>query len=113
DQQGDPIESLARRYLSRPGTPRMDDWETQIDRTITLAREYKIDGIVHLPQVFDYPRQFADPYFRKRLEEKSIPAFTVARDHIPAQMGPLVTRVGAFIEMIESGYENGGNGGRS
>lgn len=113
DTDGDPVSSLAKRYLSRPGTPRMEDWETQIERTVKLVRDYRIHGVVHLPQVFDYPRIFADPYFRKTLEQKGIPAFTVARDHTPAQIGPLRTRVGAFIEMIEAGDEAGENGGRS
>ncbi len=112
DTDSDPIESLARRYMGRPGTPRMEDWDRQIDRMIALAREYRIDGIINLPQEFDYPRHFASPYFRQRLQQEGIPVFMVSRDHIPAHIGPLRTRVGAFIEMIEAG-DNKSFGGRA
>jgi len=98
----DPVEALSRRYLSRPGHPRMFPWDSQVQQVIDWVKEYKIDGVLEMPEKYSIPREFRVPYFRTRLAEAGIPNISLQRFYNATEMGQLRVRIEAFREMLES-----------
>ena len=98
----DIVAGLARRYLMQPASPRMMNWEDQVDQVVHWVRDYNIQGVIELPQGFSRYREFRANFFRSKLEEAGIPVMSYRREYILSNVGQIKTRVGAFIEMIES-----------
>jgi len=98
----DPISSLAIRYLNRPASAHMFDWDRQADQTISWVKEYKIAGVIELPLLYSFPREFSSPFLRERLNQASIPNVSIGRDYGLTNVGQLRTRIGAFVEMIQA-----------
>lgn len=97
-----PEYSLALYYINRPGTnPHMYEWDKQAENVIKWISEYKIDGVVELPTMYSFPREFMTPFFRMKLEEKNIPFISLRREYGFSNVGQLSTRIGAFFEMIK------------
>jgi benzoyl-CoA reductase subunit C len=96
----DPADALAKRYLSRHGSPRMADWDVQFDQVMEWIKDYKIDGVISLPLSWCYPQIMHLPFFSRRLEEEGIPHVSVNREYQLANEGQLRTRIGAFVEML-------------
>jgi benzoyl-CoA reductase/2-hydroxyglutaryl-CoA dehydratase subunit BcrC/BadD/HgdB len=98
---GDPLYALARRYLKNH-SPRMFDWRWQVDQIVQWVEEYRIDGVLELPDFYDYTRAFRKPFVERWLKEAGIPVMSFERTYYPTNMARLSTRVGAFLEMLES-----------
>jgi benzoyl-CoA reductase subunit C len=97
----DPASDLARRYLQN-GSPRMFDWRGQIERLVSWVREFNIDGVLELVDMFDYPRAFRRPYLEKWLKEEGIPVMSFDRDYCLTNLSQLKTRIGAFLEIVQA-----------
>ena len=92
------MKSIADRYMQihcacfTPNDERLDD-------IVRLAKEYRVDGVVH------YNLQFCHTYaneavkVEKRLEEEGIPLLRIETDY-GDDTGQLRTRIDAFLEMI-------------
>ncbi len=98
----DKIGALAKRYLTRPAHPCMCDWDSQARQVIAWVKEYRIDGVVELPEMYALPRQFRVPIFQKRLNEAGVPNISVARFHDMSDASQLKTRIEAFVELLEA-----------
>lgn len=93
------IDAIADRYMNihcacfTPNEERLDD-------IVRLAREYRVDGVVH------YNLQFCHTYaneavaVERRLEDEGIPLLRIETDYSDEDTGQLKTRVEAFLEMI-------------
>lgn len=93
---------LAQYYIDRPGTnPHMYEWDKQTENIVKWVAEYKIDGVVELPAMYSFPREFMTPFFKNKIEEKGIPFISLRRDYGLSNTGQLSTRIGAFFEMIK------------
>lgn len=104
----DPVFALARRYLSRPGPPRMLSWDQQFRQVIEWAGQFRIDGVVELCLMYSRAREMRAPLLAASLEGAGIPAISIKREYHLANEGQLRTRVGAFVEMLEAqGQANG------
>ncbi len=97
----DPAHALARRYISRHGSPRMSHWEEQIAEIKQRVNDFKIDGVITLPLVWCYPQRFRAPLLNDRLREAGIPTAIFEREYQLANAGQLRTRIGAFLETLE------------
>lgn len=97
----DPAYDLARRYLKN-GSPRMFDWREQIEQIEKLAKEYNIEGVLELVDMFDYPRGFRRPYMGIWLKEAGIPSMSFDRDYCLTNVSQLKTRIGAFLEILQA-----------
>jgi benzoyl-CoA reductase/2-hydroxyglutaryl-CoA dehydratase subunit BcrC/BadD/HgdB len=97
----DPAYALARRYLKNRSA-RMLDWNEQAEQLIQWAREFHIDGVLDLPDRYDYPRGYRRPSLERCLKQAGIPVMSFERDYHLANVGQLKTRIKAFIEMLES-----------
>jgi benzoyl-CoA reductase/2-hydroxyglutaryl-CoA dehydratase subunit BcrC/BadD/HgdB len=91
--------AIADRYMKincacfTPNQERLDD-------VVRLAKEYKVDGVVH------YNLQFCQTYaneatkVEKRLADEGIPLLRLETDYSDEDAGQLRTRIDAFLEMI-------------
>ncbi len=97
----DPAHLLAVRYL-KDRSPRMYDWRGQAGQLVQWVNDFKIDGILELPDMYDYTRGFRKPFLERWLKEAGVPFMSFERDYYLANVGQLKTRVEAFIETLES-----------
>jgi benzoyl-CoA reductase/2-hydroxyglutaryl-CoA dehydratase subunit BcrC/BadD/HgdB len=97
----DPAYALAMRYLKNK-SPRMLDWYSQPELVVKWTRDFDIDGVLDLPDVHDYPRGIRKIFFERRLENASIPEMSFDRDYHLANVAQLKTRIGAFLETLET-----------
>lgn len=100
---GDSIYALASRYLSKPESPRMLTWDRHVEQIIDWVREFEIDGVIDMPLMCSFPREFMGPYYSKRLASARIPYISIKREYHFSNVEQLRTRVGAFIEMLHNG----------
>jgi benzoyl-CoA reductase/2-hydroxyglutaryl-CoA dehydratase subunit BcrC/BadD/HgdB len=99
----DPIRALARYYIQeRPSCPRMyGDQPRRIDYTRSLAREYKVDGIIGERLLFC--DQWLVEHYMTTLDlgKDGIPFMVLDREYVLSGQGQIRTRVQAFIETLE------------
>jgi len=96
----DPISALAKRYLKRPAHPFMFDWDKQIKQVIDWVKQYHIDGVLEMPELYSLPRQFRVPIFHEQLTKAGIPNLSIQRFHNMSDASQLKTRIEAFVEML-------------
>jgi len=95
------IRALAERYITRPGSPRMASWDKQVEQIINWVKEFNIDAVLELPEMYDIPCGFRTPFLTAKLTEAGIPNASFRRDYHIGTTGQLKTRIGAFLEMLE------------
>lgn len=97
-----PMYNLSKYYLDIPGTTsHFYNWREQINKMADVVKEYGVDGIIELPVLYSFGREFFSPLYRELMEEKEIPFMTCRRDYGLVNEGQLSTRIGAFVEMIK------------
>jgi benzoyl-CoA reductase/2-hydroxyglutaryl-CoA dehydratase subunit BcrC/BadD/HgdB len=99
DDGKDPVYALAVRYLKNR-SPRMLDWRSQVEQLVQWAKEFNIDGVLELPDTYDYTRGFRKPVLEQWLKEADIPLMSFERDYYLSNVGQLKTRIGAFLEIL-------------
>ncbi|MHC1590814.1 MAG: 2-hydroxyacyl-CoA dehydratase subunit D [Candidatus Helarchaeales archaeon] len=96
----DPVENLARFYLTSHYSSRMFDTSERTSRLISKTREIEVNGVIL------HVLKFCDPYVgtkegvKKRLKSEEIPVLELERDYAQST-GQMITRLEAFKEMIE------------
>lgn len=96
----DQLKAIADRYMQihcacfTPNAERIDD-------IIRLAKEYKVDGVVHYNLLFCHTYATEAVTVDKALEKEGIPLLRVETDYSD-DSGRLRTRIDAFLEMIQS-----------
>ncbi|MFA4910852.1 MAG: 2-hydroxyacyl-CoA dehydratase family protein [Desulfobacteria bacterium] len=100
-EEGDPVEAIARRYLNRPPCSRMKGVERRYQFIKQIIEEYGIHGVVYHTIKFCDPELMTYPLLRKELERENIPVLHLEGDCTMGSYGQMKTRVGAFIEMLE------------
>ncbi len=97
-----PEYAVAKYYLNRPGTnPHMFEWDKQAKEFMEWVAEYQIDGVVELPVMYSFPREFMSPYLGMKMEEGRIPFISLKHEYGLSNTGQFSTRIGAFLEMIK------------
>ncbi len=95
----DQLKAIADRYMQihcacfTPNTERIED-------IVKLAREYKVDGVVHYNLLFCHTYATEAVRVNKALEKEGIPLLRLETDYSD-DSGQLRTRIDAFLEMIE------------
>ncbi len=100
DTNMNPLHAVAKRYLQLT-LPRMMQWDSQFSEITEWLKDYAIDGVVELPQTYDYPRLYRSPLLARHCKTLGVPSIALKREYHLANVEQLRTRVGAFIEMIE------------
>lgn len=98
---GDVWQLIADRYMNQPGTARMANWHEQAEQIKKWVREFNVDGIVELRQLYSLPLDYRFFLFKNKFEAENIPYVSLSREYHLANVGMLRTRVEAFIEMIQ------------
>ena len=95
----DQLEAIAERYMNihcacfTPNDERLED-------IVRLAREYRVDGVVHYNLQFCHTYATEAVLVEKTLAREGIPLLRVETDYGDEDVGQLRTRVDAFLEMI-------------
>lgn len=100
-EEGDPIEAIAYRYLTRPPCNRMHPAEDRVRLLQERAQEFNVDGVIH--QSIKFCDNYAGQYtiMKRGLDEIGIPVLNLEREYIMVGSGQMKTRVGAFLESLE------------
>jgi bzd-type benzoyl-CoA reductase N subunit len=100
DPTGDPIASLAERYLKRIVCPaKHSGLSTRAEDLLEIVRSKNADGVVFLIQKFCDPHSFDYPYLKKHLDNEGIPNTLIEmEDQAPGER--LKTRFEAFLEIL-------------
>jgi len=101
DEQGDPIEALARRYFGRVICPAKHSSVTfRGDNLVLLAREHQVDGVIFLQLKFCDPHSFDYPYLKGFLDKEGIPNMLLEMEAQLPPEGQLLTRFETFVQML-------------
>ena len=104
-EEDDPIEAIAKCYLSRPVCPRMCNLHDELfDFIMQMVKDFNVDGIVYLRMKNCVPWGGEGAFFKDQFQEAGIPVLTLEREEITTNMGQVSVRVDAFTEMIEGGF---------
>jgi benzoyl-CoA reductase/2-hydroxyglutaryl-CoA dehydratase subunit BcrC/BadD/HgdB len=93
------LDALADRYM-RIDCACFTPNEERLDHIVDLAGRLRVDGVIH------YALQFCQPYtieatkVAQRLEKEGIPLLRLETDYSMEDIGPLKTRVEAFVETL-------------
>ncbi len=99
---GEPLRSLAQRYLRRVPCP--SKHSSDFDRRrylVNMVRQSKADGIVMLLLKFCDPHAFDYPDVAKQLAAANIPHLLIETEIQPASIEQIRTRLQAFVEMLK------------
>ena len=99
----DPLEGLARMYLSRrPCASKHRAGHSFGRDLLARARNAQADGVIFLFTKFCDPWAFDYPDMREALEEAGVPSQLVEIEQHVAPAEQFHTRVAAFAEMVEA-----------
>ncbi len=99
-EEGDPYESVARRYLERVPCSRMTGLERRLAYVRELIDEYQVEGVIYHALKFCDQFQYDYPILREDLEEMAMPVLYLEGDYTTGGFGQMKTRVQAFVEML-------------
>jgi benzoyl-CoA reductase/2-hydroxyglutaryl-CoA dehydratase subunit BcrC/BadD/HgdB len=95
------MDAICDRYLKidcacfTPNTERMDN-------IISMAKELKVDGVIHYALLFCQPYASEAIKVEKILKKHDIPMLSIETDYSMDDIEQLKTRVEAFVEMVRS-----------
>lgn len=102
DDNNNPLEALAKRYIMRPGLARMAQWDMQAKRNIAWSKEFNVDGVIELRSLYSLPLDYRYLFMRRAYDNANIPYLSLNREYHLSHEGMLRTRIEAFIEMNEN-----------
>ncbi|OGO05819.1 MAG: hypothetical protein A2Y60_06055, partial [Chloroflexi bacterium RBG_13_54_9] len=101
DKGSDPIKAISRRYLHNFACPRMCPSDDRFERVLKLTRDYRIDAVI--TGIVRHCMSWAheQPLLRRRLEDAGIPVLELDLEYSMPATGQILTRVQAFLEMLQ------------
>ena len=102
DEDGDPVEALARRYLDHSLCPRMFGYyKDRFGYIARRARETRVDGVILQNIRFCDLHGSENGIFERDLEAQGIPCMRMEREYGPlAEEGRIRMRLDAFLERL-------------
>lgn len=98
---GNPLQALARRYLTRPPCPRMRPSDQRLEYLKELVEDRQVDGVILELMKFCKLHDEGALIVRQALNEWGIPHLTLSREYNLTGAGATATRVQAFLEQLE------------
>ncbi|MGE5361294.1 MAG: 2-hydroxyacyl-CoA dehydratase subunit D, partial [Bacteroidales bacterium] len=95
-----PMEGIARHYLFNRPQDSTIYLSNRYEHIFTLAKDYKVDGVVSDVVRFCAPLENDKPWLRKAMDERGIPLLELGVDYCEHPSGQMRTRVEAFLEML-------------
>jgi len=101
EEDGDPLEAIARRYYYHNPCPRMmGEFDDRLRFTEEMAKGANVDGIILSKIVFCDNHAVESTMLAEDLEPKNVPVLVLEREHMLSDIGRLKTRIEAFMERI-------------
>ena len=102
DEKGDPVSSLARRYLSHKLCPRMFGYyKDRLSYILDTAKKAGVDGVILQNIRFCDLHGSENGIFERDLEAQGIPCMRMEREYGPlVETGRIRMRIDAFMERI-------------
>jgi bzd-type benzoyl-CoA reductase N subunit len=100
DNEGEPLEALARRYVTRNPCPRMRPQTERLNRLKQMIQEYRVEAVIYECIKFCDMHGAAYPIIKRSLAEIDIPVLKLDREHLFSGIGQVKTRTQAFFETI-------------
>jgi bzd-type benzoyl-CoA reductase N subunit len=102
DEDANPIDALAERYLSRISCPRMSGgYNERSEFMMNLVKEFNVDGVIFERMKF-CALWWAEIFMlRDKLKEEGIPFLDLEREYVLSGAGAMKTRVQTFMEILE------------
>ncbi len=98
----DPIEALAKRYISRTPCPSRLPASRRLEFILEGMRESRAGALIFVIQKFCDPHLAEQPLLSKKLKEAGIPNMVIETEHrIGPSRGQMRTRIQGFLEMLE------------
>ena len=101
DEDGAPMEALAKRYHERWSCPRMVDRPRRQERIKEIVRDWKVDGIVGERIIMCQLWGGEKVMTNMEAKETGIPSLWLEREYLLGGTGQMKTRVQAFLESME------------
>jgi benzoyl-CoA reductase subunit C len=98
--QGDPLTSLARYYTAKISGDYRLAYEDHLEHVLQLIRKWNIKASILLLQKFCDSSFFASSLFVQSLKDHGIPSLVLEIDDTSPALGPMETRIQAFLEMV-------------
>lgn len=99
DESKDPMTALAERYIKIPCSC-MTPNDRRIDNILELAREFKVDGVVHYTLQFCHSYNIERYKVQQALRNAGIPMLSIETDYSDSDVEQIGLRVDAFMEML-------------
>ncbi|MFW9823289.1 MAG: 2-hydroxyacyl-CoA dehydratase subunit D [Candidatus Thorarchaeota archaeon] len=102
DEKSNPLDALAKRYLSKISCPRMSGGhDERSEFMMNMIKEFNVDGVIFERMKF-CALWWAEIFMlRNRLKEEEIPFLELEREYILSGAGAMKTRVQTFMEILE------------
>jgi benzoyl-CoA reductase/2-hydroxyglutaryl-CoA dehydratase subunit BcrC/BadD/HgdB len=108
-ENGDPIKALAEGYLKYPFCSTIHkDTSSRAEDLIEQAHHTHAHGVVLLGMKFCEPEFFDYPDLKERLEKAGIPVLVLETELGMSAIGPVRTRIEAFLETLRANMEERG-----
>lgn len=102
EEEGDPWEALARRYLLRAPCARMKGLEQRMGFIRKLMAGHQVAGVVSYTLKFCDPELMFYPLLKQELEAQGVPHVHLEGDGTLGSFGQMKTRIQAFTEMLRA-----------
>jgi benzoyl-CoA reductase subunit C len=101
DEDKDPLEALANRYLTKLPCARMHPASSRVKELKALAQEFHIEGVIYESIKFCDLHAGIFPVIKTGFDELNIPVLKLEREYLLASAGQTKTRIQAFIEVLK------------
>ena len=99
DESKDPMTALTERYIKIPCSC-MTPNERRIENILELAKEFKVDGVVHYTLQFCHGYNIEKYKVQQALKKAGIPMLSIETDYSDSDVEQIGLRVDAFMEML-------------
>ncbi|MBI2876925.1 MAG: 2-hydroxyacyl-CoA dehydratase [Candidatus Tectomicrobia bacterium] len=100
DEELEPFEALARKYLGQVPCPRMKSSFERFERLREIVEANQIQGVVYHTLKFCDSAIYESHPFKELLEEREIPVLRIESEYDFKMPGQMSTRIQAFLEML-------------
>jgi benzoyl-CoA reductase/2-hydroxyglutaryl-CoA dehydratase subunit BcrC/BadD/HgdB len=107
DEGGEPLRAIAEKYLKTPCSC-MSPNEGRFELVERLVGEFRVDGVIDLTWLACHTYNVESYRLKEYLGKKvNVPFFQIETDYSESDVGPLKTRIQAFIEILGNGLPFG------
>jgi benzoyl-CoA reductase/2-hydroxyglutaryl-CoA dehydratase subunit BcrC/BadD/HgdB len=106
---GDPYHRLAQSYLRSRLPPAFmrSVTEKRVNFALKLVEDFGVSGVIWYELLCCETYDQESYVFFKEFDARGIPMLIIESDYGPLDTGPLRTRLGAFMELLQGGSANG------